>query len=166
MESKIEELLKYTDELWRLAFSKCGNTDDADELVQETYLTAFEVLNVGKTIEYPKTWLANTLMHIRNSKLRQKYRTPTTLPLDFEPPYTDSLSASFEKNDNEPLEYVNLRKTIASLTLIYRQAVVMHYVGGLSIAEIAKQLGVPEGTVKRRLHDGREKNEKRNRERT
>lgn len=157
MESKIQELLKYTDELWRLAFSKCGNTDDADELVQETYLAALEILNRGKIIEYPKTWLANTLMHIRNSKLRKKYRTPTTLSLDFEPPFNDSLYTSFEKNDSEPLEYVNLRKTVASLTLIYRQAVVMHYIGGLSISEIAKQLGVPEGTVKRRLYDGREK---------
>lgn len=36
----------------------------------------------------------------------------------------------------------------------------MHYIGGLSVADIAKNLDVPEGTVKRRLHDGRQKMKK------
>jgi len=151
---QIEKLLEYTDEIWKLAFSKCGNAEDADDLVQDTYLAALTALTNGKIIEYPRTWLANTLMHIWNSRLRAKYRTPVIVTMD------DSLISEVTEEEPDEEEQVNLRNRIASLTKLYREVIVMHYIGGLSVAEIAERLDVPEGTVKRRLHDGREKMKK------
>lgn len=151
---QINEMLEYMDELWKLAFSKCGNAEDADDLVQDTYLAALTAVTNGKTIEYPRTWLANTLMHIWNSKLREKYRRPVTITLN------ESLTEEIPEEEPDEELQVNLRRHIASLTALYRQVIVMHYVGGLSVAEIAQRLDVPEGTVKRRLHDGRQKMKK------
>ena len=79
---QMEKLLEYTDEIWKLAFSKCSSAEEADDLVQDTYLAALTALTNGKTIEYPRTWLANTLMHLRNSRLREKYRTPVIVTMD------------------------------------------------------------------------------------
>lgn len=151
---QMEKMLEYIDEIWKLAFSKCGNAEDADDLVQDTYLAALTAVTNGKIIEYPRTWLANTLMHIWNSRLREKYRTPVIVTMD------DSLIHDIAEEEPDEEEQVNLRNRIASLTKLYREVIVMHYIGGLSVAEIAERLDVPEGTVKRRLHDGREKMKK------
>ena len=73
---KKDELLNYFDDLTRLARSKCTSDADAEDLVSETFLAALAFLNRGGDIQYPKTWLANTLMHKYNSALRKKYGAP------------------------------------------------------------------------------------------
>ena len=45
-------------------------------------LAAFTYMHSNKTIEYPKTWLTNTLCHKHNDRLRKKYRSPITVCLD------------------------------------------------------------------------------------
>ena len=48
-----------------------------------------------------------------------------------------------------------LERALARLPEAQRRAVVLHHIGGLSLERIARQEGVPEGTVKSRLHRGR-----------
>ncbi|MBR4960776.1 MAG: RNA polymerase sigma factor [Clostridia bacterium] len=146
----MEPLLAYTDEIWKLAFAKCGNTADADDLTQETYLAALTAIRQGREIRYPKTWLANTMMHIRNNRLREKYRMITVS-------WGENFPDPVEEITIEPEEEISLRTHIASLTKLYRDVIVMHYIGGLTVEQIAESLEIPAGTVKRRLHDGREK---------
>ncbi|MBQ8642399.1 MAG: RNA polymerase sigma factor [Clostridia bacterium] len=146
----MEPLLAYTDEIWKLAFARCGNTVDADDLTQETYLAALTAIRRGREIRYPKTWLANTLMHIWNSRLRERYRAVTIS-------YSEGLPDIAEEVLIEPAEETDLRTHIASLTKLYRDVIVLHYISGLSVEQIADRLEIPAGTVKRRLHDGREK---------
>ncbi len=154
-QTELDALLAWIDDIWKLAFSKCGNSQDADDLVQETYLAALTAIHNGKNIVYPRTWLARTLMNIWNGQLRKKYRLPTVVSMDF------SLMAE-DIPEEEPAEeaQINLKRCVASLTSLYRQVIVMYYIGGMSVSEIAENLDVPEGTVKRRLHDGREKMKK------
>ena len=74
-----DEIIRYYDDLMRLAVSKCGSQTDAEDLVGDTMLAAFSYINKGGRIEHPKTWLANTLCHKYNDSLRKKYRAPTTV---------------------------------------------------------------------------------------
>ena len=74
-----DEIIQYYDYLMRLATSKCSSQTDAEDLVGDTMLAAYAYLHRGGTIEYPKTWLANTLCHKYNDSLRKKYRTPVTV---------------------------------------------------------------------------------------
>ena len=74
-----DEIIQYYDYLMRLAASKCSSQTDAEDLVGDTMLAAYAYLHRGDTIEYPKTWLANTLCHKYNDSLRKKYRTPVTV---------------------------------------------------------------------------------------
>ena len=76
-----DRLLVYYDDLRRLAESKCASREEAEDLVSETFLAAYAYIRRGGVIEYPKTYLANTLMHKRNSLLRKAYRRPPVVSL-------------------------------------------------------------------------------------
>ncbi len=52
-------------------------------------------------------------------------------------------------------ELLDLRAALSHLPEKQRIAICLHYLGGLSVAEIAGDLGVADGTVKSNLHDGR-----------
>ncbi|MBQ8400314.1 MAG: sigma-70 family RNA polymerase sigma factor [Clostridia bacterium] len=129
----MEPLLAYTDEIWKLAYSRCANTADADDLTQEVYLAALTALHRGREIRYPKTWLANTLMHIWNSRLREKYRMVTVT-------YAEGMPEPAEETVVAPEEETDLRTHIASLTKLYRDVIVLHYIGGLSVEQVAERL--------------------------
>lgn len=150
---KKDDLLKHYGYLIRLAGSKLSSQQDADDLVSETYLAAFACLKRGGTIEYPKTWLANTLMNKLNSQLRKKYRL-STVSINA---LGDTLSAEedFEREYIKSEEANELRRELLMLSRLYRDVLIRYYFNGESIANIAKSLDIPEGTVKRRLSDGR-----------
>ena len=147
------DLLEHYDYLNRLAGSKCSSQADADDLVSETMLAAFAYQKRGGVIEHPKTWLANTLMHKLNSLLRIKYRRPTVSYADvmMNVSDTDDVEAEILRSS----EAAELRRELLKLAKIHREVLIRHYFNGESVADIAESLGIPEGTVKRRLYDGR-----------
>ncbi len=150
----MEEIAEYYNDLLRLASSKCGNIHDAEDMASETLLAAVVYLKKGGVIAYPKTWLANTLMHKCNDYLRRKYNTPCIVNLE---DYTEVLGADgIDDLDSDVCDYARIRMEINYLTRITREVIIRYYFGRNSISDIAKALSVPEGTVKSRLFAGRE----------
>lgn len=146
-----EEIMQYYDDLIRLAVSKCGSQTEAEDLVGDTVLAAALYLQKGGIIKYPKTWLANTLLHKFNDSLRKKYRSPIITCLD------DHLDMPAEE-EGERLsseEAARIRKELNHLAFITREVMIRYYFGGQSVSDIADGLGIPEGTVKSRLFAGR-----------
>lgn len=147
-----DNIIKYYDYLMQLAILKCNSQADAEDLVGDTMLAAFTYIHSGKIIEYPKTWLTNTLYHKHNDRLRKKYCTPVTVCLD------DGVGIWDKEADNDSIiseENAKVRKELNHLAYITREVLIRFYYGNQSIATIAKSLGIPEGTVKSRLHAGR-----------
>lgn len=148
-----EEILENYGYLNRLAESKCKSRADAEDLVSETMLAAFAYLKRGGVIEHPRTWLAHTFMHKFNSAMRQKYRRPT---VTYGEGMTDlSSEEDFETEFMRSQEAAELRRELLRLSKTYREVLIRYYFSGESVGEIAAALGLPEGTVKRRLFDGR-----------
>lgn len=145
------EIIQYYDYLMRLAASKCNSQIDAEDLVGDTMLAAFAYVHRGGTIEHPKPWLVNTLYHKYNDNLRKKYRSPITVCLD----------EGFDISEEETEEYLSseeaakVRKELNYLAYITREVMIRFYYGNQSVADIAKGLDIPEGTVKSRLSTGR-----------
>ena len=143
-------ITQYYDDLIRLAVSKCGSQTDAEDLVGDTMLAAFSYMNRGGTIEYPKTWLANTLCHKYNDNLRRKYREPITINFD------DSLDIFTDEEESFSSEdAAKIRKELNHLAYINREVLIRYYFGRQSVSDIAAGLDIPEGTVKSRLSSGR-----------
>lgn len=146
------DIIEYYDYLMQLAILKCNSQADAEDLVGDTMLAAFTYIHSGKTIEYPKTWLTNTLYHKHIDRLRKKYHAPVTVCLD------EGIGILDEEEDNEYLtseEAAKVRKELNHLAYITREVLIRFYYGNQSIATIAKGLSIPEGTVKSRLYAGR-----------
>lgn len=154
---KNDEIMGYYDDLMQLAIIKGNSRVDAEDLVGDTMLAAFTYIHSGKEIEHPKTWLANTLSHKHNDRLRKKYRSPITVCLD------DGFDIADEEDHDDYLsseEAANVRKELNHLTFITREVLIRFYYGNQSVETIAKGLNIPEGTVKSRLYSGRNKMKK------
>lgn len=145
-----DEIIRYYDDLMRLAVSKCGSQTDAEDLVGDTMLAAFSYINNGGIIEYPKTWLANTLCHKYNDSLRKKYRMPITINFDDAPEIPAEEEEYFSSEDA-----AKIRKELNHLAYINREVLIRYYFGAQSVSDIAAGLRIPEGTVKSRLAAGR-----------
>lgn len=147
-----DNIIQYYDYLMQLAISKGNSQADAEDLVGDTMLAAFTYMHSNKTIEYPKTWLTNTLCHKHNDRLRKKYRSPITVCLD------EGYDISDEDDSGDYLtseEAAKVRKELNHLAYITREVLIRFYYGNQSVETIAKGLGIPEGTVKSRLYAGR-----------
>ncbi len=148
---KNDEIIGYYDYLMQLAISKGNSQVDAEDLVGDTMLAAFTYIHSGKEIEYPKTWLACTLSHKHNDRLRKKYCSPITVCLD------DGLDIADEEHDDylSSEEAAKVRQELNYLAFITREVLIRFYYGNQSVETIAKGLNIPAGTVKSRLYSGR-----------
>ena len=151
-----DAILSCYDDLLRLALSKCNHQQDAEDLVSETMLAAYAYLHRGGVIHYPRTWLANTLMHKYHSALRKKYASPVSVSPDALLSMSDDSEALAEEAFLATEEAARLRRELCYLGELHRKVLLRHYFYGESVAEIAEALGVPQGTVKSRLSAGRD----------
>lgn len=143
-----ETLTAHMDWLFRQALRLCGSTDDAQELTQETLLSA--LLSPAEP-EDPEAWLATILRRRHADMLRRKYRRPTVC-IDCVPEPPAPIPDDAEREAEEAI----VRREVAFLAGRYREAIIRHYLHGEKVADVAAALGIPAGTVLSRLHAGRQ----------
>lgn len=121
-----------------------NNDEDAADAIQDTILTCFEKLHTLKKPEYFKTWMIRILINECNS-IRRHYSN-LNLQEDFaDIPQSDVSIAEFEFK--EMLETVDEK---------YRVVLILHYVEGFKLSEIAAILELNENTVKTRIARARQ----------
>ncbi len=115
-------------------------------------LAALTFLDKGGVMEEPKAWLCTVMNRKYYDSLRRKYQLSTvTIGDDFDiADDVDTISDIIRREEAE-----NVRREVAYLAETYRIIIARHYFHGESIADIAKDLKMPEGTVKSRLDFGR-----------
>ena len=144
---------RYMRRAFSVAFRVLGQKEDAEDLVQDTYA---KVLAKPRRIDTddPLPYLLTVLRNTHVSWLRTRARRPQTSELESE----RAGSAA------GPIEAVASREVftaIAELPDDFRDVIVAVDVVGLSYAEAAKALKVPQGTVMSRLYRGRDRLAKR-----
>lgn len=146
------ELSNYIDELLHFARRRCGD-EMAEDLVSDTILRALYHLDRGGVIEKPKEWLNSTLLHVWNDALRKKYKMPMVVELEsaWDIADEDDPYAAFTETD----EAAEVRREVTYLARQTREILIRFYFAGDSVAKIASDCGIPEGTVKSRLDTGR-----------
>ena len=142
---------QYKDVLFGTAVLMTGNRAVAEEQVQEALLSAWRGIRGFRLGRPVKPWLLRILVNAVLS--HQRRRVLPTVNLD------GSGSDTADSINPDPAETLDalenrlvLRRAIAGLSPDHRQVVALRYFAGLTVPEMAKTLGVREGTVKSRLH--------------
>jgi len=145
-----QELLScYGDQLLGSAFLLCGNQTEAQDLAQETFLTAFRSLRRFRGQSTLYSWLHGILLNLT----RHYYRDSKRLVYDEEllrqqaiPTETNPSRLDLESASNQ------LTAALQTLSPPQREVVVLRFFEDMKIQEIAAHLSVSRGTVKPRLH--------------
>jgi RNA polymerase sigma factor (sigma-70 family) len=156
-----KELLPHVGALQTFAYHLTYNQDDADDLVQETYMKAYRFLNKYEKGTNAKAWLFKILKNAYINEYRKKVRQP--IKVDFE-----DIVAYHDTDDERVSGYSDLRQeifenmmgdevTIAinSLPLDFRTVILLCDIEGFTYEEIASIIDVPIGTVRSRLFRAR-----------
>jgi RNA polymerase sigma-70 factor (ECF subfamily) len=131
--------------LFRYAYRLCGTVPDAEDLTQQTFLSAQSNLSQLRDPNSARSWLFAIL---RNAYLRMN-RKPRPTPAATLKLNIDELPE--EPTDDLPIDQELLQNAINELTDDFKLVVVMFYFEGLSYRQIAEQLRLPLGTVMSRL---------------
>lgn len=126
-------------------FAMTGDRGDAQDLVQEAYARAWQRWPSVSTYEDPEAWVRTVAWRLAASRWRKARNGARALLRHGPAPDTGPPSP-----DN-----VDLVTALRQLPEAQRRALVLHHLGGRSVAEVARETGVPEGTVKARLSRGR-----------
>jgi RNA polymerase sigma-70 factor (ECF subfamily) len=149
---------RYTPLLYSLAFRMLGRGEEAQEAVQEIFLRAYRALPRFRLERRFHPWLYTiALNYLRTVARRQRRRRGLRLvrlgkELDTVADRGELPTAAAEREDGERLA----QEALAGLPPLYREVFLLREVEGLSVRDTAEALGVPEGTVKVRLHRARQ----------
>ena len=118
----------------------------SEDLTQESFLSAWRHINQLRDGKALNSWLYRIASN--TSKLFWRRHREITAIEDIE--ISDNNAASEKAGYNEELEF--LKNAVARLPMKLRQAIVLHYMQQLTIAEAADVEGIREGTFKSRLN--------------
>lgn len=154
----MEELIEpYGPRLWRLCRHLAGNSGDAEELYQQTFLRALECEGRMDREGNPGAWLCATAAGLWKSSLRRAARRAVIAPAVPEEEHGEVSGGVLPEEEllrRERAERAGL--LLRTLEEKYRVPLALHYAGGLTVEEIARALKLPLGTVKSRMARGRE----------
>ena len=130
------------DRLFRLCFVLLGSSADAEDAVQETLLKYLQSAPIFETAEHEKAWLLRVAANHCRDVYRRRTRHPQTSleELDLAAPGTESRE---------------LLDALMTLPEKVRAVLVLHYVEGYRVEEVAKIIGRTPSAVKMRLQKGR-----------
>ena len=151
------------DKIFGFSLKFCGNREDAEDLVQETFLQAFRKWDQFEGRSAPSSWLyAIAARGCQRMNRKRAGEPPRIDSLDEELPSGQTLIAKLPSGEADPFDEELRREAaeivdlaLARLPVDYRLPLVLKEIAELSLREIASILGVKEATVKTRVHRGR-----------
>ena len=157
-----EQLVKrHTAMIFRVAMHIMASPEDAEEVVQDAFLRAFQHLQDFEGRARFSTWLTRIAVNAALMKLRN-LRRATTISLDQEADDGSTLAdkvADWKPNPEQLFSRTELReilqRALASLPHSYRVVFLLRDVEGLSVADTAEMLGLSIPNVKARLFRAR-----------
>jgi len=162
-----ESVLPFMDDLERVAKHLCHNDFDADDLLSETVLKAFEKFSQLQQASSAKSWLLRIMHNTFVDQFRRKKKftsidfTETLSNEDGEFSLHSEVAAQLNSSDDPEALFLNslLREDIEVALMRlpddFRVVVILNDVEGLPYNEIASILNIPVGTVRSRISRGK-----------
>ncbi|MCB0642287.1 MAG: sigma-70 family RNA polymerase sigma factor [Phaeodactylibacter sp.] len=156
-----EEFLPQIDALFNFALHLTHNEEDANDLVQDTYLKAYRFIDKYHQGTNAKAWLFKILKNAFINNYRRKSKQPTQV--DYE-----EIVTYHDEDDTQLTSYLDLREemfqgmmgdevtnAINALPVDFRTVILLCDIEGFTYEEISKIVDIPIGTVRSRLHRAR-----------
>ncbi len=155
------EFMPQVEALFNFAVYLAGNEEDANDLVQETYMRAYQSIDTYKPGSNPKAWLFRILKNNFINEYRKKARRPKSVD------YTDASMTEEELYANHTT-FLDMRDDIYqkmmgdevtlavnALPVDLKTVIILCDVEDFTYEEIAKIVDVPVGTIRSRIHRAR-----------
>ncbi|MBM7573291.1 RNA polymerase sigma factor SigW [Aquibacillus albus] len=162
-QSAFEEIVAFhQSKVYQICYRLIGNTHEAEDLAQEAFIRAYVNIHSYDDNRKFSTWLYRIATNLTIDRIRKK---KPDYYLDAEVQGTDGLNmySQLPADQVQPEEEVEsleiqtyIQNEIMALPTKYRSVIALRFVDELSLAEISDILNIPIGTVKTRIHRGRE----------
>lgn len=148
-EEAYEELVDtYGNRLLRTCYLILKDKEEAEDVVQETFIKIFKSISSFREDSGLYTWIYSIALNISRDRLRKKN---VSLNLEDEWVGEDHVEIVVEQN----MDREELREELFAMNILYREVLVLFYFEELSIKEISHLLSEKEGTIKSKLSRGR-----------
>lgn len=156
-----EEIIPHMDALYNFALRLTTDPNDAEDLVQDTIVKAYRFFSSYEKGTNAKAWMFRILKNSFINNYRKTSKKPSQVDYDEVSSYYESIRA--ERTDTSDLESLMFREmmdddlsnALTRLPEDFRTVVLLCDVEGYTYEEIANMLDVPIGTIRSRLHRGR-----------
>ncbi|MCX6365799.1 MAG: sigma-70 family RNA polymerase sigma factor [Armatimonadetes bacterium] len=159
------QMLPHLDSLYRAALSMTRNAQDADDLVQDTFVRAYQFIDKFQVGTNARAWLFRILTNLFINNYRRKKREPEKTSYDemedfflynrLQDAYVSGKADTPESAVMGKIQVEAIQEAIGNLPGEYRDTVILADLNELSYQEISEILEIPIGTVRSRLSRGR-----------
>jgi RNA polymerase sigma factor (sigma-70 family) len=157
-----KEFMPHIDAMYNFAYRLTNDEDDANDLIQDTYLKAFRFINSFQEGTNAKAWLFRILKNSFINDYRKKSKEPSKVDYqEVETVYNSTEDAEYESTTDLRLESVQdmigdeVAMALNGLPIDFRTVIILCDIEGFTYEEMAKILDIPIGTVRSRLHRAR-----------
>ena len=151
-----QAILPHIDAAYNLARWIMGNDQDAEDMVQEAYLRAYQYFT-GFQGNSSRAWLLTIVRNTCYTWLHKNLAQPSSVELNDEISADDSPSTDPENFLQLRANHLAVRSALEKLPLDLRELIVLRELEGMSYKEIASIASIPIGTVMSRLARARQK---------
>jgi RNA polymerase sigma factor (sigma-70 family) len=156
------EFMPHINSMYNFAFRLTMDEDDANDLVQDTYLKAFRFISSFEQGTNAKAWLFRILKNSFINDYRKRSKEPSKVDYqEVETTYNSEDTAEADHTSDLRVEAVQdmigdeVATALNSLPIDFRTVIILCDVEGFTYEEMAKILDIPIGTVRSRLHRAR-----------
>jgi len=156
LEALSELYERYKAQVYRTALAITRNERDAEDILQETFLRVHTYADrIDETVSL-EPWLYRVTVNLAYSWLNRARRWLNLLPNMLERLVLPAVWHPEKIAEKRELQQV-VQQAIDALPPHHRVVVILHYLEGLNLKDVAYVMEIPEGTVKSRLHYARER---------
>lgn len=147
-------MTRYKRQVFGIALGFLKNPHDAQDIVQDTFLKAYQKLGQYNVKRKFSPWLFAIAANLCKNKLkRDRFMQPLKNPGRLSNPKINNPQEEVAKERKQKL----VKRSLHGLDYKYRAPLILKYYTGLTYQEISQALNIPLGTVKTRLHRAKAK---------
>jgi len=150
---------RYKDQLLNFVFRFLGNQEEAEDVVQETFLRVYRKRHAYQRVAKFSTWIYTIAGNLARTELRRRNRrrffSLSSLGVEDKEYEISDEMLSPERHTNTVLSEEIIQKEINRLSPKFREVIILRDIQELSYEEVSKIIRVPIGTVKSRVNRAR-----------